>query len=65
MLMTVLNSTQPHFIRCIKPNDEKQSGEFTSTLVLDQLNYAGLLEVCRINGGVYTTFSDMHKISRG
>ena len=47
-LVDALNSTQPHFIRCIKPNDDKTGDLFTSKLVLDQLNYAGLLEVCRI-----------------
>ncbi|GBG24692.1 Myosin-6 [Hondaea fermentalgiana] len=47
-LMKVLNSTEPHFIRCVKPNEEKVGSLFTSPLVLDQLRYAGLLEVCRI-----------------
>ena len=47
-LMQTLNSTEPHFIRCIKPNSEKCGDIFTSQMVLDQLRYAGLLEVCRI-----------------
>ena len=47
-LVTTLSSTEPHFIRCIKPNEEKSGSTFTSTLVLDQLRYAGILEVCRI-----------------
>jgi len=46
--MKVLNATEPHFVRCVKPNDAKVGDEFTSALVLDQLRYAGLLEVCRI-----------------
>jgi len=46
--MTTLNSTDPHFVRCIKPNDEKAGNIFTSQMVIDQLRYAGLLEVCRI-----------------
>jgi len=48
LLMTKLNKTEPHFIRCVKPNDEKAGGIFTSEMVLAQLRYAGLLEVCRI-----------------
>lgn len=48
LLMKTLNATEPHFIRCIKPNDEKESGTFTAQMVIDQLRYAGLLEVCRI-----------------
>mmetsp|Transcript_18076 Transcript_18076/g.22259 ORF Transcript_18076/g.22259 Transcript_18076/m.22259 type:complete len:799 (-) Transcript_18076:2314-4710(-) len=47
-LMTTLQMTHPHFVRCIKPNNDKVDGDFDSQLVLDQLNYAGLLEVCRI-----------------
>lgn len=47
-LMNTLDRTDPQFIRCIKPNQEKVGGVFTSTLVLEQLRYAGLLEVCRI-----------------
>lgn len=47
-LMTKLKSTQPHFVRCVKPNEEKEAQLFTAQMVLDQLRYAGLLEVCRI-----------------
>ena len=47
-LMTTLNKTEPHFIRCVKPNAEKVGDKFTSEMVLSQLRYAGLLEVCRI-----------------
>ena len=43
-----LRLTEPHFVRCVKPNAEKVSDEFTSALVLSQLRYSGLLEVCRI-----------------
>ena len=47
-LMKTLNSTCPHFIRCFKPNKEKRGDIFTSDMMMQQLNYAGLLEVCRI-----------------
>lgn len=47
-LMKDLSVTEPHYIRCVKPNSNKVREEFTSTMVLDQLRYAGLLEVCRI-----------------
>ena len=47
-LMKILNSTCPHFIRCFKPNKEKRGDIFTSDMMMQQLNYAGLLEVCRI-----------------
>ena len=47
-LIDTLNSTFPHFVRCLKPNDEKAANRFHSGRMQDQLRYAGLLEVCRI-----------------
>jgi len=47
-LMDTLNSTFPHFVRCMKPNPEKRGSIFESNMMLAQLRYAGLLEVCRI-----------------
>jgi len=43
-LMDTLNSTSPHFIRCMKPNDKKVGNLFAGRMV-DQLRYAGLVEV--------------------
>lgn len=36
-LMTMLNSTYPHFIRCLVPNDHKQPGLVQAELILHQL----------------------------
>lgn len=47
-LMTQLQSTQPHFVRCIVPNSRKRSGEVDVPLVLDQLRCNGVLEGIRI-----------------
>jgi myosin heavy subunit len=47
-LMDTLNSTEPHFVRCMKPNMEKVGKKFDSHVMLSQLRYAGLVEVCRI-----------------
>ena len=47
-LMDTLNSTEPHFVRCMKPNMEKVGKVFNSHVMLSQLRYAGLVEVCRI-----------------
>ena len=48
MLMDTLNACAPHFVRCMKPNHQKKGGIFESPMMLSQLRYAGLLEVCRI-----------------
>ena len=47
-LMDTLNSTFPHFVRCMKPNKLLQGSVFEEDLMLSQLRYSGLLEVCRI-----------------
>eukprot|EP01124_Arcella_intermedia_P018223 TRINITY_DN25196_c0_g1_i1.p1 TRINITY_DN25196_c0_g1~~TRINITY_DN25196_c0_g1_i1.p1 ORF type:complete len:1497 (-),score=422.99 TRINITY_DN25196_c0_g1_i1:6-4172(-) len=49
-LMTLINSTNPHYIRCIKPNTLKKPAEtcFDSLMSLKQLTYAGLFEAVNI-----------------
>ncbi|GLH07674.1 Myosin heavy chain, muscle [Gryllus bimaculatus] len=47
-LMTTLKSTQPHFVRCIIPNELKQAGLIDSHLVMHQLTCNGVLEGIRI-----------------
>ncbi|KAK2836602.1 hypothetical protein Q7C36_014471 [Tachysurus vachellii] len=47
-LMSTLRSTAPHFVRCIVPNEFKQSGVCDAKLVLHQLACNGVLEGIRI-----------------
>ncbi|KAL7303607.1 hypothetical protein TKK_0003759 [Trichogramma kaykai] len=47
-LMTTLRATQPHFVRCIIPNEMKQAGVIDSHLVMHQLTCNGVLEGIRI-----------------
>ncbi|XP_039445218.1 myosin heavy chain, muscle isoform X29 [Culex pipiens pallens] len=47
-LMTTLKSTQPHFVRCIIPNELKQTGLIDAHLVMHQLTCNGVLEGIRI-----------------
>ena len=47
-LMTNLKSTQPHFVRCIIPNEIKKPGYMEWNLVLHQLRCNGVLEGIRI-----------------
>ena len=43
-LIHKLESTRPHFIRCIKPNSSKSALEFNQEMVLHQLKCLGVIE---------------------
>eukprot|EP00002_Diphylleia_rotans_P012413 TRINITY_DN2428_c0_g1_i1.p1 TRINITY_DN2428_c0_g1~~TRINITY_DN2428_c0_g1_i1.p1 ORF type:complete len:1093 (+),score=254.33 TRINITY_DN2428_c0_g1_i1:94-3372(+) len=47
-LFDTLIKCQPHYIRCIKPNDEKRSDLFDEQRVGHQVKYLGLLENIRV-----------------
>ncbi|XP_023175395.1 myosin heavy chain, muscle isoform X14 [Drosophila hydei] len=67
-LMSILRSTQPHFVRCIIPNEMKQPGVVDAHLVMHQLTCNGVLEGIRIcrkgfpNRMVYPDFKMRYKI---
>lgn len=46
--MNVLKLSEPHFIRCVKPNHDKAADSFQDELVTKQLRYTGMLETTRI-----------------
>ncbi|XP_017583051.1 PREDICTED: myosin-IIIb-like, partial [Corvus brachyrhynchos] len=48
VLMERMYSANPHFVRCIKPNIQKEPGVLDDQVVLLQLRYNGLLETIRI-----------------
>ncbi|KAK3095804.1 hypothetical protein FSP39_019412 [Pinctada imbricata] len=52
-LMETLNATTPHYIRCIKPNDEKESFSFDPKRAVEQLRACGVLETIRISAAGY------------
>jgi myosin-5 len=47
-LLDVVQQTQTHYIRCIKPNDESASNLFDMTKVSSQLRYGGVLKAVEI-----------------
>jgi len=53
LLMDNLNSTNPHYVRCIKPNDVKQAFTFDNTRAVQQLRACGVLETVRISAAGY------------
>ncbi|KAM8755414.1 myosin-7B-like isoform 2-T4 [Acanthopagrus schlegelii] len=67
-LMANLRSTQPHFVRCIIPNESKNPGVMDPFLVLHQLRCNGVLEGIRIcrkgfpNRILYAEFKQRYRI---
>lgn len=57
-LVADLDCTQPHYIRCIKPNDSKAPSKFMSGEVLKQLRYSGMMEAIRIRREGYALRED-------
>nr|XP_033801122.1 unconventional myosin-Ib isoform X8 [Geotrypetes seraphini] len=52
-LMKNLQTKNPNYIRCIKPNDKKAAHIFTDALVRHQVRYLGLLENVRVRRAGY------------
>ncbi|XP_042504196.1 myosin-2-like isoform X2 [Macadamia integrifolia] len=63
-LMQRLESTTPHFIRCIKPNSKQLPGLYEQDLVLQQLRCCGVLEVVRISRSGYPTRMTHQKFAK-
>jgi len=54
-LMSTINGTDVHYIRCIKPNEAKEAWKFEGPMVLSQLRACGVLETVRISCAGYPT----------
>ncbi|XP_041663586.1 unconventional myosin-Ib isoform X1 [Cheilinus undulatus] len=52
-LMKNLQTKNPNYIRCIKPNDKKAAHIFTDSLVRHQVRYLGLIENVRVRRAGY------------
>ncbi|CAN1844963.1 XI-E [Linum perenne] len=66
-LMEILNSTDPHFVRCVKPNHSLKPSIFENLYVMQQLRSGGVLEAIRIKCAGYPahkTFEEfLHRYS--
>eukprot|EP00004_Rigifila_ramosa_P014622 TRINITY_DN333_c0_g1_i4.p1 TRINITY_DN333_c0_g1~~TRINITY_DN333_c0_g1_i4.p1 ORF type:complete len:1268 (-),score=394.04 TRINITY_DN333_c0_g1_i4:35-3772(-) len=60
-LSAALMKCQPHYIRCIKPNDEKLPDLVDDQRVLHQVRYLGLLENIRVRRAGYAYRSVFEK----
>ncbi len=47
-LVSDVNTTHPHYVRCIKPNDDLKPNIFNDKRIEEQLRNAGVLEVVRV-----------------
>ncbi|KMZ60261.1 putative Myosin XI [Zostera marina] len=54
-LMEILNSTEPHYIRCVKPNNDLKPAIFENFNIIQQLRCGGVLEAIRISCAGYPT----------
>ena len=48
-LRTRIEATSPHYVRCLKPNDELVPYNFDHLVIADQLRCAGVLEAIRVS----------------
>ena len=53
-LLTTINSTRPHYIRCLKPHPAKKPNMFSVTEVMNQLRSSGVLETVKIRREGYS-----------
>ncbi|XWS20103.1 hypothetical protein CRYUN_Cryun31cG0072200 [Craigia yunnanensis] len=54
-LMETLSATEPHYIRCVKPNNVLKPAIFENFNVIQQLRCGGVLEAIRISCAGYPT----------
>lgn len=52
-LVSKIKLNKSHYIRCIKPNNMKEKNLFVSSLVLQQIQYLGVLDVIKLKSKGY------------
>ena len=59
--METLHATEPHYVRCIKPNMAQRPADFEPANVLHQLRCGGVLEAVRISCAGYPSRRYFHE----
>lgn len=68
LLINTLHETTPHYVRCIKPNEEKKAFEWDPPKIVQQLRACGVLETVRISAAgfpsrwAYEDFYDRYQL---
>eukprot|EP00804_Cyclotella_cryptica_P021598 CCRYP_005870-RI/>CCRYP_005870-RI protein AED:0.39 eAED:0.39 QI:0/0.44/0.4/1/0.44/0.4/10/0/1132 len=55
ILRARIDATVPHYVRCLKPNDELAPDNFDPKQIVEQLRYCGVLEAVRVSRAGYPT----------
>lgn len=67
-LIGTLHSTTPHYVRCIKPNEDKKPFQWEAGKIVQQLRACGVLETVRISAAgfpsrwSYDDFYDRYRL---
>ncbi|XP_053683121.1 unconventional myosin-Va isoform X3 [Sabethes cyaneus] len=68
LLITTLHNTTPHYVRCIKPNEDKAAFKWEAPKIVQQLRACGVLETVRISAAgfpsrwQYEDFYDRYRL---
>lgn len=52
-LISVIDNTETHYIRCLKPNNKNLPNLFDRKKVINQLNYCGVIEAIKVSRSGY------------
>ena len=57
-LVRLIKKTSPHYVRCLKPNDENTADLFVPQRIVQQLRYSGVMEAIKVaRAGYQVRFS--------
>ena len=54
-LLQTIKATAPHYVRCLKPNDDNVPDKLVRPRLVDQLRYGGVLEAVKVARAGYPT----------